>query len=117
LITNFKTADGNHHSNRYVKNTDRSDTSLWDRFFGYFPPARAYKDYLDKLPETKEVSQNFALAIFPYYSFQKSTCNFITAVNAQNKKKFRGNDETGIINVQCSHVFVEGCVNMFAGER
>jgi hypothetical protein len=56
LITNFKTADGNHHSNRYSKNTDPSDVSLWDRFFGYFPCALTYKDYLDRLPEAKEVN-------------------------------------------------------------
>jgi hypothetical protein len=55
LVTNFKTADGNHHANRYAKNTDRSDISLWDRFSAYFPPVHVYEQYLNSLPETREV--------------------------------------------------------------
>jgi hypothetical protein len=48
---------------------------------------------------------------------QKSICNFMTAVNAQDKKEFRGNDETGMILLGCPHGMVESCVDMYFGER
>lgn len=35
----------------------------------------------------------------------------------QDRKKFHGNDETGLINVQCSHVYVLVSVDMYLGER
>lgn len=35
----------------------------------------------------------------------------------QDRKKFRGNDETGLINVQCRHVYILVSVDMFLGER
>jgi hypothetical protein len=48
---------------------------------------------------------------------QKSVCSYINAVNSQDRKKFRNCDETGLINVQCSHVFVMSSVDMYLGER
>lgn len=56
LITNYKTVDGNFHANRYFKNTDQTDTSLWEGFRGYFPGRHVYARYLDSLPVTQEVS-------------------------------------------------------------
>jgi hypothetical protein len=47
------TVDGNHRCNRYTKNTDAHDTSLWDGS-GYFPNNK-YKEYLDGIPVTSEV--------------------------------------------------------------
>jgi hypothetical protein len=52
-----------------------------------------------------------------YLDGEKSVCNFIKAVNGQDRKKFKGNDETGLINTQCSHVFVHSSVDMYLGER
>jgi hypothetical protein len=48
--------DGNHHANRYTKNSDPADSSLLEgRASGYFPSAASYSDYLNKIPATKEV--------------------------------------------------------------
>lgn len=49
------TVDGNHHANRYTKNTDRNDRSLLVTLSGYFP-GNEYRLYLDQIPVTKEVS-------------------------------------------------------------
>lgn len=38
-------------------------------------------------------------------------------MNHQDRKKFHGMDETGLINVQCSHVLVFSSVDMYLGER
>ncbi|KAF7341419.1 CxC2 domain-containing protein [Mycena venus] len=47
----------------------------------------------------------------------KSTCNYLKAVNNQDKKKFKNMEITDIVNVQCSHVFVKASVNLQFGER
>lgn len=55
----YLTIDGNHHANRYVKNSDSRDESL---LLGqsYFPDKISYREYLDKTIVTKEVSLSFA---------------------------------------------------------
>lgn len=45
------TADGNHHSNRYLKNTDPDDISLFNGE-AYFPNDQQYREYVKKLPKT-----------------------------------------------------------------
>jgi hypothetical protein len=56
--------DGNHRSNRFTKNTDPKDVSLWEKnMYGYFPNGQAYQDYLDRIPVTKEVSCYLLLSI------------------------------------------------------
>ncbi|KAF7331350.1 CxC2 domain-containing protein [Mycena kentingensis (nom. inval.)] len=60
-----------------------------------------YRDYLGKVPVSKE----------------KSTCSYLSVVNKQDKKKFKNMAITGTINAQCSHVFVLSCVDMHHGER
>jgi len=96
----FLTMDGNHQANRFARNTDRRDTALWGGL-GYFPPSVDYKSHVTGTDTETE----------------KSVCNNITAVNAQNRKKFQWQDETGVINVQCNHVFVVSSVDMYYGER
>jgi hypothetical protein len=54
LSSIFLTIDGNHHANRYIKNTDPSDQSLL-KGHGYFPEKKAYKEYIAGIPSTKEV--------------------------------------------------------------
>ena len=69
-ITNFKwlifvyrhlnqlqlTADGNYHLNKYTKNTDPDDVSLYDGK-AYFPRDDEYKEYLKGIPaNSKEAS-------------------------------------------------------------
>lgn len=49
------TADGNFHLNKYTKNTDPDDISIYDGR-AYFPRDEEYKTYLNKFPpNTKEV--------------------------------------------------------------
>jgi len=46
--------DGNHHANRYFKNSDRHDLSLANGL-GYLPLIEKYKEYLSGTSEDKEV--------------------------------------------------------------
>ncbi|KAJ7018652.1 hypothetical protein C8F04DRAFT_1198692 [Mycena alexandri] len=94
------TMDGNFHANRSKKNTDPNDTSLYGGT-SYFPSDAFLKEQLAKAPKTEE----------------KLTCNYLKAVNNQDKKKFKNMDITGIVNVQCSHVFVKSSVDLQFGER
>lgn len=57
----YLTIDGNHHANRYAKNSDPHDESLL-KGQSYFPEKKAYRDYLAKTMITKEVS-------FTYFSW------------------------------------------------
>lgn len=45
------------------------------------------------------------------------TCNYLKAVNNQDKKKFKNMEVTGIVNTQCSHVFIRASVDLEFGER
>ncbi|KAJ3493118.1 hypothetical protein NLJ89_g11089 [Agrocybe chaxingu] len=95
------TADGNHHANKFIKNTDPDDVCLFgDR--AYFPDNVKFKAYLINQP-----------ADLP----EKTTCSYLNAVNKQNRKKFKNMDITGIVNIQCSHVFVKSSVDLQLGER
>ncbi|KAJ6576768.1 hypothetical protein B0H10DRAFT_2344712 [Mycena sp. CBHHK59/15] len=81
-------------------NTDPDDVSL-AAGNGYFPPDDKYKEYLAKIPVSRE----------------KSTCNYLKVVNKQDKKKFKNMAITGAVNCQCSHVFILSCVDLQYGER
>ncbi|KAJ7795011.1 hypothetical protein B0H14DRAFT_3555974 [Mycena olivaceomarginata] len=83
-----------------AKATDPDDVSLCAGS-GYFPLDTEYKDYLKKIPVSKE----------------KSTCNYLKAVNKQDKRKFKNMAVTGTVNCQCSHVFILSCVDLHYGER
>jgi len=45
------TADGNHHSNKYSKNTDPDDVSLYNGT-AYFPEDAAYREFVRNIPNT-----------------------------------------------------------------
>ncbi|KAF9545130.1 hypothetical protein CPC08DRAFT_823958 [Agrocybe pediades] len=95
------TADGNHHSNRYLKNTDPDDISLFEGK-AYFPEDSEYQKYIKRLPQnTKE----------------KVPCEHLKAISALNRKKFKNMDITGIVNIQCSHVFIKSMVDLQLGEK
>lgn len=47
--------DGNHHANRYHKNTDAYDTSLAEGL-AYIPRKSEYEEYLKLTSNDKEVS-------------------------------------------------------------
>ncbi|KAF8955769.1 hypothetical protein BDZ97DRAFT_1709000 [Flammula alnicola] len=97
------TADGNHHANKYIKNTDPDDISLFEGK-AYFPDDTAFRHYIKHLP-AGDVEE------------EKSTCSYLNAVNKQNRKKFKNMDITGIVNIQCSHVFIQSSVDLQLGER
>ncbi|KAJ7669584.1 hypothetical protein B0H17DRAFT_1183859 [Mycena rosella] len=95
-----QTLDRNFHCNKSTKNTDPSDLSLYDGK-AYFPTNEFLNEQLAKAPKTEP----------------KSTCNYLKAVNNQDRKKFKNMEITGIVNTQCSHVFVKASVDMQYGER
>ncbi|KAJ6503646.1 hypothetical protein C8R45DRAFT_923990 [Mycena sanguinolenta] len=80
-----RTLDGNFQYNQFNKNTDPNDISLCAGK-GYFPIDSEYKEYLNKIPVSKE----------------KSTCNYLKAVNKQDKRKFKNMAVTGTVNCQCT---------------
>ncbi|KAJ7710854.1 hypothetical protein B0H17DRAFT_914216 [Mycena rosella] len=95
-----QTLDGNFHCNKSTKNTDPSDVSLYEGN-AYFPTNKYLNEQLAKAPKTEP----------------KSTCNYLKAVNNQDKKKFKNMEITGIVNTQCSHVFIQASVDLQFGER
>ncbi|KAJ7789580.1 hypothetical protein B0H14DRAFT_2397373 [Mycena olivaceomarginata] len=94
------TLDGNFHCTMSTKNSDPKSYSLY-KGSGFFPTDAVLKEQLAKAPATVE----------------KSTCNYLKAVNNQDKKKFKNMEITGIVNVQCSHVFVQASVDLQFGEH
>ncbi|KAG2018837.1 hypothetical protein CC2G_008224 [Coprinopsis cinerea AmutBmut pab1-1] len=95
------TADGNHHANRYMKNTDPLNRSLFDGR-GYFPRDDEYKAYLGRLDHNVG---------------EKSTCNYLNAAEKQDRKKFKNMDITGVVKIDCSHCFIKSVVDLQLGER
>ncbi|KAJ3528320.1 hypothetical protein NMY22_g9460 [Coprinellus aureogranulatus] len=96
-----RTLDGNHHANHYMKNTDPESFSLYGGE-AQFPSEEEYHAFIGALLTT---------------SAQKSTCSYLNAVNKQDRKKFKHMDITGVVNCQCSHVFVLSTVDLQLGEK
>ncbi|KIM35704.1 hypothetical protein M413DRAFT_51930, partial [Hebeloma cylindrosporum] len=96
-----RTPHGNHHSNKYIKNSDPDDISLYDGR-AYFPNDAEYRGYVESLANNPP---------------EKTTCNHLAAINKQNRKKFKNMDITGIVNIQCSHVFIKSSVDLQLGEK
>ncbi|KAJ7447699.1 hypothetical protein FB451DRAFT_777855 [Mycena latifolia] len=97
-----RTIDGNFHCTKSMKNTDPNDLSLY-RGSSFFPTDADLKEYLAKVPVTTKT--------------EKSHCNYLKAVNNQDKKKFKNMEISAIVNVQCSHVFIQASVDLQHGER
>jgi hypothetical protein len=114
------TADGNHHSNKYIKNNDPNDVSLYNGQ-AYFPNDADYREYIEglsnTLPEVRHPSLSFSIQTAHELRHQKTTCNHLAAINKQNRKKFKNMDVTGIVNIQCSHVFIKSSVDLQLGEK
>ncbi|TFK32656.1 hypothetical protein BDQ12DRAFT_728502 [Crucibulum laeve] len=94
--------DGNHHNGKYAKNSDPGDISLFEGK-SLMPLNSAYKEYLRNVPKA--------------HWQEKSTCSHLNALNKQDQKKFKNMDITGIVNLQCSHVFIKASVDLQFGER
>lgn len=111
------TADGNFKLGQYMKNNDPDDVSL-SAGNGYFPPDSIYIEYLKKLVLIDEVSQaGVPSKLLILTSWQKTVCNYINAVMHQNMKLFKWLRITGLVNIQCAHVFVLSTVDLQYGER
>ncbi|KAK6992405.1 hypothetical protein R3P38DRAFT_2570469 [Favolaschia claudopus] len=95
-----RTLDGNFQCNQYKKNSNPDDVSLC-KGKAHFPVDRDYRAYLKENPGSTE----------------KSTCNYLKAVNKQDKKKFKNMAITGTVNAQCSHVFILSSVDLHYGEK
>ncbi|KAF8810573.1 hypothetical protein BYT27DRAFT_7091579, partial [Phlegmacium glaucopus] len=95
------TADGNHHSNKYSKNTDPDDVSLYNGT-AYFPEDTAYQEFLRNIPNGAS---------------EKVPCDHLNVANKQNRKKFKNMDISGIVNIQCSHIFIKSTVDLQLGEK
>ncbi|KAK7006975.1 hypothetical protein R3P38DRAFT_2554914 [Favolaschia claudopus] len=95
-----RTLDGNFQCNQYKKNSNPDDVSLC-KGKAHFPVDRDYRAYLKENPGSTE----------------KSTCNYLKAVNKQDKKKFKNMAITGTANAQCSHVFILSSVDLHYGEK
>ncbi|KAK7013621.1 hypothetical protein VNI00_019465 [Paramarasmius palmivorus] len=95
------TIDGNYQANHILKKGAKTDTYLW-RDNGYFENADDY----DRLCGFKEPDKT-----------EKSVCGHLGALNKQNRAKFKNTDISGIVNVQCDHIFVLASGNLKLGER
>lgn len=50
-------------------------------------------------------------------SEEKANCTYLNTISRQNKKKFRGMDVTGVVNVMCDHGIPQGMVDLQVGEQ
>ncbi|KAK6966548.1 hypothetical protein R3P38DRAFT_2816040 [Favolaschia claudopus] len=95
-----ETIDGNFHCTKSTKNSDPNDYSLYQGS-GFSPLTPTSKPISTTTPRERP----------------RSNCNNLNAVNNQDKKKFENTEITGIVNVQCTHVFVKASVDLQHGER
>ncbi|KAH6874855.1 hypothetical protein BKA70DRAFT_1479844 [Coprinopsis sp. MPI-PUGE-AT-0042] len=95
------TLDGNYHANHLIKH---SDPNLVSYFEGraFFPPPEPFELVLKSLGLDID---------------EKPTCAYLKAVSKQETKKFIGCDISGIVNIQCPHVFIISTVNLKRGEK
>ncbi|KAJ7194502.1 hypothetical protein B0H12DRAFT_1039135, partial [Mycena haematopus] len=96
------TIDGNFHCTKSAKNTDPTSRSLYEGT-GFFPTATGLTDHLKRAPPLKNKGN--------------LNCNYLKVVNNQDRKKWKNMEITGIVNVQCSHVFIKASVDLQYGER
>ncbi|KDR72437.1 hypothetical protein GALMADRAFT_51291, partial [Galerina marginata CBS 339.88] len=101
LIQIQYTADGNHHSNKYAKNTDPDDISLYDGK-AYYPRDAEYREYIKNLPKGAP---------------EAAPCDHLNVHTKQNRKKFKNMELTGIVNIQCGHIFIKSTVDLQLGEK
>ncbi|KAF8958224.1 hypothetical protein BDZ97DRAFT_2061764 [Flammula alnicola] len=78
--------NGNFHLNRYIKNTDPHDTSLF-RGLAYIPDDQVYQDYVKKIVLATKADQNAV-------------------------KKFKNMAVSGSANGQCGHVFIKLSIDL-----
>ncbi|KAH6905704.1 hypothetical protein BKA70DRAFT_1430575 [Coprinopsis sp. MPI-PUGE-AT-0042] len=75
------------------------------RVAGYFPDTEEYNANIKSPGKDKEAD------------VEKTDCAFLKAANKQDKKKFIGCDISGVLNIQCPHVFILSSVDLELGEK
>ncbi|KAE9386055.1 hypothetical protein BT96DRAFT_1006454 [Gymnopus androsaceus JB14] len=96
-----RTVDKNFKTRNYNKKNDTNDVSL----FGgraYMASEQRYQHYLETVLQLQK---------------EKMTCTHLNVANRVNRAKFKNQQITGNINVQCEHIFVRSSVDMTYGER
>ena len=48
---------------------------------------------------------------------QKAPCDHLNVHTKQNRKKFKNMEITGVVNIQCSHIFIKSTVDLQLGEK
>ncbi|KAH6914266.1 hypothetical protein BKA70DRAFT_1182325 [Coprinopsis sp. MPI-PUGE-AT-0042] len=95
------TLDGNYHANHLIKHSDPNHESFFEGR-AFFPPPELWK----------QVADGIGLDID-----EKPACAYLKAVSKQVTKKFIGCDLSGVVNIQCPHVFIISTVNLKRGEN
>ena len=133
LIQHRITVDGNFHANHFIKNCDPDSASLLDGK-AHFPENEKYQKHLNTSAKANSTSKSGGggddhIEVRTHTrhirsahhstaeTAQKTTCSYLKAVNKQEKKKIKGLDVTGVVNVQCSHCFVLSSVDLQLGEK
>ncbi|TEB25867.1 hypothetical protein FA13DRAFT_1796169 [Coprinellus micaceus] len=96
------TADGNFQANRYIKNSNVRRISFF-KGKAYFPLDKEYKVFITRINAKK--------------SPEKTTCSYLNTINKQEETEFLGTDVSGVLNIQCPHVFILSSVDLQFGER
>ncbi|KAJ7156652.1 hypothetical protein C8R46DRAFT_1226130 [Mycena filopes] len=81
---------------------------------------RQQRDTLDgNFHCTQSTKKRPTLLFFAHLKVAPATveCNHLKAVNNQDKKKFKNMRITGLVNAQCSHVYITASVDLQFGER
>ncbi|KAH6910251.1 hypothetical protein BKA70DRAFT_1100708 [Coprinopsis sp. MPI-PUGE-AT-0042] len=95
------TLDGNYHANHLIKHSDPNHESFFEGR-AFFPPPELWKQVVDGIGLDID---------------EKPACAYLKAVSKQVTKKFIGCDLSGVVNIQCPHVFIISTVNLKRGEK
>ncbi|KAF9022139.1 hypothetical protein BDZ89DRAFT_1196886 [Hymenopellis radicata] len=104
ITRKFREEDGNFHLCHYKKSEKSQNLDPPDPLDGRgpFPSKKVWEDAIKLANNIVE---------------EKSTCNYLRAVNMQNTSKFYGKDISGVVAVSCAHTLLEAIVDLTGGEK
>ncbi|KAF9028690.1 hypothetical protein BDZ89DRAFT_1038898 [Hymenopellis radicata] len=99
ITRKFREEDGNFHLCHYKKSEKSQNLDPPDPLDGRgpFPSKKVWEDAIKLANNIVE---------------EKSTCNYLRAVNMQNTSKFYGKDISGVVAVSCAHTLLEAIVDL-----